>query len=165
MKHFILIGCCFFLFSCMQNTGVSNAANQQIDSLNKLVQQLKKERYKPGLGEFMGGIQMLHAKLWFAGINQNWKLANFEMDEIKETLGFIKEFETDRPETKNLTMLNPALDSLNLAIETKNILAFKNSFRQLTNTCNSCHRISNFEFNKITIPSAAPVVNQDFKPN
>ncbi len=149
----------------MQNTGVANATNPQIDSLNKMVQQLKKERYKPGLGEFMGGIQMLHAKLWYAGINQNWKLANFEMDEIKETMGFIREFETDRPETKNITMLSPALDSLNLAIESKNLAAFRMGFTKLTSSCNSCHRISNFEFNKITIPSAVPVVNQDFKPN
>ncbi len=49
------------------------------DSLHKMM-----EPYAPGLGEIMGGIQTHHAKLWYAGINDNWKLAQYEIDELKE---------------------------------------------------------------------------------
>ncbi|HVX51453.1 MAG TPA: hypothetical protein VHB48_14915, partial [Chitinophagaceae bacterium] len=53
----------------------TQANNQQllakIDSLQKQLD----SAYKPGLGEFMGGIQMHHAKLYFAGQSGNWKLA------------------------------------------------------------------------------------------
>ena len=38
------------------------------------------EAYTPGLGDFMGQIQMRHAKLWFAGKAKNWQLAAYELD-------------------------------------------------------------------------------------
>ena len=45
-----------------------------------------KEPYEPGLGEIMTAIQLRHAKLWFAGKSNNWSLAAYEIDEIKEGL-------------------------------------------------------------------------------
>ncbi len=52
---------------------------KQIDSLRNKIN----HAYSPGVGEFMSSIQMHHAKLWFAGKNENWDLANFEMEEIR----------------------------------------------------------------------------------
>src|SRR5436305_11998527 len=43
--------------------------------------------YVPGLGELMAGQQVRHAKLWFAGENENWRLAAYEVDELKEGFG------------------------------------------------------------------------------
>jgi len=40
--------------------------------------------YRPGLGELMNFTQMRHAKLWFAGQEQNWQLAQYEVDELQE---------------------------------------------------------------------------------
>src|SRR4051812_10619726 len=40
--------------------------------------------YVPGLGELMALQQMRHAKLWFAGSNRNWPLADYELDELRE---------------------------------------------------------------------------------
>ena len=85
------------------------------DSLEK---QLDKT-YKPGLGEFMTDIQLHHAKLWFAGQNQNWPLADFEIHEIQESLDDIEEFCKDRPEVKSIVMLKPAIDSVTDAIHQK----------------------------------------------
>src|ERR1700735_5143649 len=45
-----------------------------------------KEPYAPGLGEFMTATQLRHAKLWFAGKENNWDLAAYEIDEITEGL-------------------------------------------------------------------------------
>jgi hypothetical protein len=50
------------------------------------VAQPARESYKPGLGEFMTATQLRHAKLWFAGKQNNWDLAAYEIDEIKEGL-------------------------------------------------------------------------------
>ena len=111
----------------------------------------------------MSGIQTHHAKLWFAGINANWKLSEYEIDEIREMFETAKEFETDRPEVSNIPMIYSALDSVSNAIKQQNVESFKNSFQSLTTTCNSCHQTVHFEFNVITIPTAPPVTNQDFK--
>src|SRR6202790_4123196 len=45
-----------------------------------------KEPYAPGLGDFMTATQLRHAKLWFAGKENNWDLAAYEIDEIMEGL-------------------------------------------------------------------------------
>ena len=133
----------------------------KIDSLQK--QSLN--AYRPGLGEFMLGIQLHHAKLWFAGQNQNWPLADFEVHEILESLDDIRQFCQDRPEVKAIGMIDPAIDSVNSAIQHKDPSSFKRGFFLLTNTCNDCHKATNHSFNVVTIPGNLPVVNQDFKPS
>ena len=104
-----------------------------------------------------------HAKLWYAGINDNWKLAQYEIDELKERFEQARTIETSRPEVKMIPMMYPSIDSINDAISRKNLDQFKSGFKLLTASCNSCHSANNFEFNIITIPTAPPVSNQDFK--
>ena len=150
------------LFGCSQHISTNQTSSAAIDSLAAQVQDMK-EKYRPGLGEIMGGIQMHHAKLWFAGINNNWKLADYEIKEIKERLAEAAEIETNRPEVKDIPMMYPAIDSVANAIKEQNIQTFKAGFQSLTNACNNCHRAINFQFNVITVPTAPPVTNQDFK--
>jgi len=111
----------------------------------------------------MMGIQVHHAKIWYAGKNQNWALANFEVGEIKETLEDVKQYCYDRPEVKSLPIIYPALDSLSSAIKAKSPQQFEKSFVQLTNSCNSCHQSTHHEFNVIKTPETPPFTNQEFK--
>jgi hypothetical protein len=60
-------------------------------------------------------------------------------------------------------MIDPAIDSVNHAIEQKDAIRFKSSFIFLTNTCNKCHLATDFEFNVVKIPETSPFSNQDFK--
>ncbi len=160
MKKNIFIFCMAVLAaSCNQQTNSSQQLQLQVDSLKLQVS----KTYKPGLGEFMSSIQVHHAKLWFAGNAQNWELADFEVHEIMESLDDIQQYETERPEAKNVMMLQPALDSINDAIKQKNLLQFKNGFALLTNTCNNCHKAVHYGFNMVKIPDAPPFSNQVFK--
>jgi hypothetical protein len=163
MRYFSILILVFYLFSCNQQQESERIVLQnQIDSLRSRLD----SSYAPGLGEFMLSIQMHHAKIWFAGKNGSWDLANFEMDEIRETIGDINKYCTDRPEISSLPMIDQPLDSLKLAITKKNIEAFKSSFILLTNTCNNCHKVTKHGFNVIKIPDIPPVSNQVFeKPN
>lgn len=147
------------LFSSCQSTSKKTAQlERKVDSLQTVVA----HQYKPGFGEFMGYIQIHHAKLWYAGKNENWDLAQFELDEIMETVENIQEYEQDRPESKEISMIKAPLDSIQVAIKEQDPALFKQHFITLTNTCNSCHRITNFSFNKIKIPDTPPFTNQDF---
>jgi hypothetical protein len=157
-KAFFIIILAAVLASCANN---SSNTSPQVDSLQKQVAVLK-EKYTPGLGEIMLGIQMHHAKLWFAGVNNNRALAGYELDELKEMAEAAKTMENERPEVKSIPMLYPAIDSLAQAIKTHNTASFKSGFLFLTGTCNNCHTIHHFEFNVITVPSAPPVTNQVF---
>jgi hypothetical protein len=148
------------LHACNQNNEVQRLQTR-IDSLeHKLA-----DTYKPGFGEFMSSIQVHHNKLWFAGQNQNWKLADFEIHEIKESVDDIIKYQAERPESKKVDMLYSILDSVEHAIQIKNISQFNSNYVLLTNTCNNCHRVTEFEFNVVKTPESPPFSNQDFKIN
>jgi hypothetical protein len=160
MKYFSIVFLVFSLISCNQQQESERIVLQnQIDSLRSRLD----SSYTPGLGEFMSSIQVHHAKLWFAGKNGNWDLADFEMGEIQETITDIQKYCTNRPEITSLPMIVPALDSLTIAITRKNIESFKSGFTLLTNTCNSCHKVTKHSFNVIKIPDLPPVTNQVFE--
>ena len=157
---YFIISLCFVLcFSACEQTNNSAQLQLKIDSLQKKID----AAYKPGLGEFMSSIQVHHIKLWFAGKNENWKLANFEIHEIMESLEDIQQYNSDRDESKKVVMLQPALDSVNHAIEEKDTALFRSSFVTLTATCNNCHKAVNYEFNMVKVPDTAPFSNQVFK--
>jgi len=147
------------MLSCGQKSDNSKYLQTQIDSLEKKLSQT----YKPGFGEFMGNIQIHHAKLWFAGENKNWQLADFEMNEIKENLDGIQKYCSDRTETKSIGMINLAMDSLSNSILKKNKVMFQRNYTTLTNSCNTCHQATNHEYNVITVPKIPPFSNQDFR--
>lgn len=162
MIKYIVTLMVLFLASCTSPETSKENIKSNADSVNA---GLKKEmqEYAPGLGEIMGGIQMHHAKLWYAGINDNWKLAQYEIDELKERFEQARTVESGRPEVKMIPMMYPSIDSIKDAISHKNLNQFKSGFQLLTASCNSCHGANNFKFNVITIPTAPPVNNQDFK--
>jgi hypothetical protein len=132
----------------------------QIDSLQRKLD----KSYRPGLGEFMSGIQVHHAKLWFAGTAGNWGLSDFETKEIRESIDDINLYCMDRPEVASIPMIKPPLDSIDEAIRNKSIPQFKSAFVLLTNICNSCHRVTKHEFNVIRIPDSQPFTNQVYQP-
>ncbi|QEC69902.1 hypothetical protein FRZ67_22345 [Panacibacter ginsenosidivorans] len=157
MKRITFFSFSLILLAC--NTQPSNQLLQnRIDSLQTKLA----NTYKPGFGEFMSGIQIHHAKLWFAGQNQNWQLADFEVHEIQESLDDIKEYCTDRKETNEIGMIDAPIDSLNNAIAQKDLARFKNSYILLTNTCNQCHKATDHGFNVIKMPASPPFSNQEF---
>jgi len=145
--------------SCGGSGQETAALQAQIDSLQRKVE----HTYRPGLGEFMSGIQVHHAKLWFAGMAGNWSLADFETKEIREAIDDINLYCTDRPEVASLPMIEPPLDSIGGAIRSRSIPRFKSGFVLLTNTCNNCHRATKHEFNVIQIPLTPPFTNQVFE--
>jgi hypothetical protein len=153
-----------FLFAQLM-CGCNNSENKKLEAKIDSLEQKLSETYKPGFGEFMSIIQMHHAKLWFAGINENWDLADFEIHEIEESVDAIKKYEPERGESKSIPMIEPALDSVSTAIQNKDLSQFKNSFVLLTNTCNNCHKSVNFSFNEVKIPDSPPFSNQVFQKN
>jgi hypothetical protein len=148
-----------FLPSCNQPSNQTEHLQAQIDSLQI---QLKKS-FRPGMGELMTNIQIHHAKLWFAGDNQNWPLANYQESLIVSAFKRIQLYHGNQPEAKLAAMIDPALDSVDHAIQQKNHALFQHSFSFLTNTCNSCHQATKHPYNVITIPTVPPIGNQSYK--
>ena len=157
------------LFGCSRKASDANTQllQSRIDSLQNHLETVK-ENYKPELGEMMMRIQMHHGKLWFAGQNENWKLAQYEMHEITEMFDKIEKLHPthdDQPIAQLLpVMIIPAIDSTSKTIDTKNKINFIRNFNILTSSCNNCHRATQHEFNVIKTPTMPPVTNQEFTP-
>lgn len=156
MKIIPIILLAFLMMACKDDAGKKDAEPTG-DKQTSMT-------YKPGLGEFMTSIQIHHAKLWFAGINENWELADFEIHEIKEIMGDISTFNSERDEVKSINIIHPPIDSVSAAIQQKSIGSFKSAFTLLTNTCNDCHKDTEHGFNVVKIPDQPPFSNQEFKP-
>lgn len=166
MKKLIALSGLCFIIACGNNADVIKLQadvallKTQNDSLQKEI-----DAIKPGLGDLMLDVQIHHNKLWFAGKEGNWPLAQFEHDEIIELLKQAETIETDRKEVKLFpAMIYPQLDSLQYAIKQKNTKSFEEKFSALTNACDNCHKAINYPFNNIEIPSQPPFTNQDFSP-
>jgi len=127
-----------------------------------------KEPYQPGLGEFMTATQLRHAKLWFAGKQNNWDLAAYEIDEIKEGLeDAARLFPTydGIPVAEMIkTIIDPRIEELEKAVRAKSSTKFTAAFDELTNGCNSCHAGASKPFIRIQRPIASPLTNQNFAP-
>ena len=100
-------------------------------------------RYVPGLGDLMGSLQVQHAKLWFAGEQQNWLLAAYSVAAIKEG---VADMIILRPRYKGesivemLTLLTAKpLQALEEAVEAKDSALFMQAYDSLTEGCNVCH--------------------------
>jgi len=124
--------------------------------------------YVPGLGEIMSLQQMRHAKLWLAGSQKNWPLADYELDELREGFDDVQKLHATHDGipvgamAKSLT--TPPAEALAKAIDVKDAAAFTKSFDQLTEACNSCHRAAKHGFIVITRPATSPFPNQKFTP-
>ena len=144
---------------CNSHTEKAQSLQAQIDSFRLLLNNL----YKPGMGELMSNIQLHHSKLWFAGENKNWPLAEYNESLIQSAFKKIQLYHGDKPEAKAAFMFLPAMDSISNAIREKDKRSFERSFTLMTVTCNNCHSVTGHPYNVITIPAIPPVTDQDFK--
>jgi len=120
-----------------------------------------KKSYAPGLGEIMTATQMRHIKLWFAGQAGNWKLANYEVDELEEGFEDAINFHPQRTELLEKVVELP-LKQMRRAIAEKSANKFRAAFGALTDSCNECHKSENFGFNVVVTPTSNPYTNQVF---
>jgi hypothetical protein len=103
------------LLSCHPKNDNELVLKKRVDSLEYRLT----VTYKPGFSKLMSSVQAHHARLWFAGQNQNRKLADFKVHEIMEVIGGIQKYQIERKESKKVSMINPALGGVNSAIGKK----------------------------------------------
>src|SRR5690554_1826826 len=122
MKHiFVLFGLSIVTVGCNQSNSNEAYFENQIKELEKKIE----NAYTPGFGDFMGSIQNHHNKLWFAGINENWELAAFEIHELEEIFEDIETTYPDREETQSMPLIHPGLNAVNTALNNQNPEEFK----------------------------------------
>ena len=128
----------------------------------------QKPAYTPGLAEFMLATQMRHSKLWLAGSANNWDLADYEIDELKEgiedAVKFVPTYK-DMPVGKMAeAIITAPIAEVEKAIKAKDRAKFASAYDKLTEACNTCHVAANRPFIVVQRPSGSPFPNQSFAP-
>lgn len=152
----------FFIMSLLVLSSCNKGKITELENRIKKLENQSSIAYAPGFGEMMSNIQAHHEKLWFAGINSNWKLASFEIKELNEIIEDITLFQKNRSETAELKMIIPPLEEVNKAIHNNDLPTFKLSYVKLTQSCNNCHQSTNFGFNVVKVPLNNDFSNQKF---
>lgn len=155
---FIVFLISFFFISCNQREIDSKSLTIQVKELKKEIH----NSYKPGFGIMMANIQSHHNKLWFAGQNKNWLLADFEVHEIIERFEELERHQSNKKEVSLIPMIKPVLEGLDEAIDNKDFKKFEQSYKSLTTTCNSCHITTKNNFIEIKTPERNNYENQKF---
>jgi hypothetical protein len=127
--------------------------------------------YHPGLGELMTAfVQPRHIKLGLAGMAQNWVLAAYELNELRETFDDVgklvpKHGQLDIPAAIGATV-SPPMEALDKAIKATDQAAFTKAYADLTAGCNACHQSGDHPMIVIQAPSVGqtPFPDQDFNP-
>ncbi len=134
-------------------------ARAEIAALKKEIAELKKSAYHPELGEQMLAIQIRHARLWYAGEAQNWTLAAFELQEIKEAFDAVVEQNPEHAifQPQRLADILPAVTkkpllALRDAIDRGDKAEFERTFDGLSTACTSCHKTAGNDFLVIERP-------------
>lgn len=127
--------------------------------------------FRPGLGELMVAfVQPRHIKLGLAGAAQNWDLADYALDELRDTFDDIGKFilkhgELSIPQAIAATVKQP-LDALDTAIKAKDSAGFTKAYADLTAACNACHQSAAHAMIVIQVPTVTGTAfpDQDFSP-
>jgi len=160
----------FSLESQIRNLGEGNsrALTTFQDSVKQLQAQLATAKeMAPGLGEYMTTIQLHTGKLWFAAKAANWELAEYELDELKETMEAAKGLNAEKNGVKISDVLDSVLQTqvagLDKSIKSKSQTKFQSSYDETLSACNGCHESAGYKFIHIVRPSAPPVTNQKWQ--
>jgi cytochrome c553 len=120
------------------------------------------ERFVPRLNDMMVATQLRHFKLWYAGIVQNWPLANYELTQIRDAITDTQRLFANKGGSKMSAMMTPPTDELADAIKAKDEKKFASAFTRLTAACNACHEAAGFGFIKIRDPRLSPLETSPF---
>ena len=147
----------------------SGSALSSVQNSVKLAQTDTKtaKELAPGLGEFMTTIQLHAGKLWFAAKAANWELAQYELDEMKETMEAAKGLNAEKNGVKISGVLDSVVqtqvEELDKSIKSKNLGEFQKNYDETLSACNGCHTEAGYKFIHIVRPTTPPVTNQQWQ--
>ena len=127
------------------------------------------EREKPEkieLGDVMTKLQRHSNKLWFAGINENWELTAFYIEELEESFEELSGKDIEENGV-NISLLSDqmglgSIKPIENSVKSKNIDEFRKSYIQMVNQCNACHIATKYGFVIIKPPLSPLFDNQEY---
>jgi hypothetical protein len=125
--------------------------------------------YNPGVGELMNLIvQPRHTKLWFAGHEENWPLAEYESKELRSALANVAKarpvFRQQSIADNVETFLGAPFRAVDEAIHDRNAAKFSDAYATVNAGCNACHTALSQSQVVIKTPEEPTYPDQEFRP-
>ena len=125
--------------------------------------------FNPGIGELMNLIvQPRHTKLWLAGREANWPLAEYEIKELRSALANVAKSRPVFREQKvaeNVEMfMSGGFHAVDDAIRDRDATKFTAAYATVNAGCNACHTALNQPQVVIKTPEQPSYPDQDFRP-
>lgn len=120
------------------------------------------------VADVMTKLQRHANKLYFAGERQNWKLADFYVEEIEETAKAFSKLDVMHGQVNVSGLMGalilPEIEELERAVSEADSPAFRKHYQTLISNCNACHTAANLPFIVIQDPKTPVYDNQRYEP-
>lgn len=149
MKYILLLSVIAFLLSCTQKqetaqgTWITGTEAEQINTIEK---QLR------GFDNAMVETGYRYQELYWAGQDQNWEYADYQLEKIKLAIENGLQRRPKRAKSAE-HFLNDALPQMKKSVQSKDTAVFNQGFKTLTINCNSCHTMEKVPFFNVQIPT------------
>jgi hypothetical protein len=128
--------------------------------------------FQPGLADLMTMlVQPRHLRIYYAGTEKYWELAEFEVRELRSSFRRISDaiprYQGIDVKATVASMVVPSMHDLEVAIRAADQKQFTKAYQTLTDACNACHVYLEHPFLVIKVPdSATPgYSDQNFRPS
>jgi hypothetical protein len=153
IKHIFYFTIVLLTFSCQQNTTnpaqgkwISGSEQDQIETI---------ERQFRGFDMTMVETGYRYKELYWAGQDQNWEYALYQLEKIKKT---IKNGLQRRPKRAKSAefFLTSVLPNMKENIQQQDTNIFNQNFDLLTRNCNACHAMEDVAYFTVKTPLDRP---------
>ena len=110
------------------------------------------EKHFRGLDMAMIEIGYRYRELFWAGKDQNWEYAAYQVDKIKLSLENALQRRPQRAKSAQ-SFLQTILPEMKKSVESRDTMLFNNNFEILTLNCNSCHVAEKVPYFNVQPPS------------
>jgi hypothetical protein len=125
--------------------------------------------FKPALDDLMTMlVQPRHIKLYYAGQAKNWRLAAFELNELRGALArvgrTIPTYRNTSVDSAVASIFADTIKSVDAAIKAADPAQFSAAYGEMTAACNACHAGLEHPFVVIKVPDAQITRTRSFGP-
>lgn len=151
MKNTIYIFILFLFFACNQHTEPSNSQGEWIKGTE--LEKIKTiEKQFRGFDNAMVETGYRYQELYWAGQDENWEYADYQLEKIKIAIENGLERRPKRAKSAE-HFLTYVLPEMKKSLQSRDTVIFNKNFQTMTINCNSCHAVEKVPFFNIQIPT------------
>lgn len=151
MKQIFIIILTFGLFACNQQTDKNPEQGEWIKGTE--AEKIKTiEKQFRGFDNTMVETGYRYQELYWAGEDQNWEYADYQLEKIKLAIENGLERRPKRAKSAE-HFLTYVLPEMKKSLESKDTSVFNKNLQTLTINCNSCHAMEKVPFFTVKIPT------------